>query len=203
MPTKLFEPILDLIGQRFGRLVVLRSFANGGGRGRILECRCDCGNIVERRSDHLKKTKTNGCEKCETQRRSQSRSRHGEFLKRKPGETKTRLWRTWSSMRERCSNPNVGCWPNYGGKGVRVCAAWEDFSVFREWALRTGYTDEMTIERRDAHLGYSPENCEWLPKSENSRRAAQNRNAKWRLNRLLDSNDPRPHFPIEMFFGHA
>lgn len=44
---------------------------------------------------------------------------------------------------------------------------WDDFAVFREWAMAHGYTDDMTIDRLDGDGDYTPDNCRWISKSEN------------------------------------
>ncbi len=75
-------------------------------------------------------------------------------------------------MRVRCSNPKQWTFKYYGGKGVRVCDAWHDFAVFRDWAASHGYADGLTIELINPEGNYDPANCEWITASENSRRMA-------------------------------
>lgn len=38
-------------------------------------------------------------------------------------------------MRQRCNNPKNKAYENYGGRGITICKEWDDFAVFREWAL--------------------------------------------------------------------
>lgn len=75
-------------------------------------------------------------------------------------------------MKQRCGNPKASKYPTYGGKGITVCDAWQGFEGFRDWARANGYADHLSIERNDPSKGYSPENCEWITLSENSRRGA-------------------------------
>lgn len=74
----------------------------------------------------------------------------------------TRLYRIWSAMKTRCYNPNSEAYPIYGGRGITVCDEWrKDFSAFHDWAMCSGYNDELTIDRINGDEGYSPGNCRW------------------------------------------
>jgi hypothetical protein len=53
-----------------------------------------------------------------------------------------------------------------------MCPEWRhDFRVFRDWALAHGYHNDLTIDRIDNDKGYSPDNCQWLTRAENTRKA--------------------------------
>lgn len=78
------------------------------------------------------------------------------------GESKTRLYKTWSSMKERCQNGSSRSYKNYGARGISVCDQWQDYITFRCWALDSGYSDKLSIERQNVNKGYSPENCTWI-----------------------------------------
>ena len=83
------------------------------------------------------------------------------------GESRTRLYKIWSDIKKRCTNPNCKSFPYYGGRGISLDPAWSnDFTAFRDWARAAGYQDNLTIERRDTNAGYSSKNCHWIPKSE-------------------------------------
>lgn len=87
----------------------------------------------------------------------------------KHGGCGTRLYSIWKQMRIRCYCVTNPTYRFYGARGIGICEEWNDFSVFRDWALANGYRDDLTIERENADKDYSPDNCCWITRSKNSK----------------------------------
>lgn len=74
----------------------------------------------------------------------------------------TRLYEIWWSMLGRCRYKNLKNYKFYGAKGIKVCEGWNSFIVFRDWALANGYTDDLSIDRKETTGNYEPSNCRWV-----------------------------------------
>jgi hypothetical protein len=64
-------------------------------------------------------------------------------------------------MKQRCQNTNCNNYKNYGGRGIKLCGEWNNFEIFRKWALKNGYRDGLEIDRINVNSDYCPENCRW------------------------------------------
>lgn len=85
------------------------------------------------------------------------------------GDTGTRLYRIWKTMKCRCNDHNHPTYKWYGARGITVVDEWqESYIAFREWALSHGYSEELELERVDVNKGYSPTNCKWISHHEQS-----------------------------------
>lgn len=148
----------DLTGQRFGLLTVLGiSGADNTGRTKWM-CMCDCGEVTQVITNSLKSGHTVSCGCYQRKRASETFGVHGQ--------SGTRLHRIWSNMRQRCENPKSDSYYLYGAKGITVCDEWHSFKQFYEWAMATGYSDSLSIDRKDSTKGYSPDNCRWATPQE-------------------------------------
>ena len=77
------------------------------------------------------------------------------------------LYQTWARMKRRCYNKNGDKYHRYGGRGIRMCEQWIDNpEVFIKWSLDNGYSEGLTIDRKDNDGNYSPDNCRWITKKD-------------------------------------
>jgi len=83
------------------------------------------------------------------------------------GRSKTRLYVIYNNMMSRCYyNENIR-YLNYGGRGISICNEWlKDYNIFKTWALKNGYSSNLTIDRKDVNKNYHPDNCRWITNKE-------------------------------------
>ena len=165
---------IDLTGQKFGRLTVIKRGKNTKYNKATFLCKCDCGNtkVVIGSSLTNGRTTSCGCKQVEdTIKRSTT---HGKCY--------TRLHSIWNGMKTRCYNKNRECYKNYGALGIKVCEEWKsDFQAFYDWSMSHGYNDNLTIDRINPYGNYEPSNCRWATRHEqnnNQRNSECNRKYK-------------------------
>ena len=112
---------------------------------------------------------------------------------RKHGKANTRLYTIWSGMRDRCFGTHRST-KHYKEVGRSICTAWNEFIVFEEWALSSGYAETLTIDRIDIDGNYSPDNCEWVTRSENTKRQHKDRHPTAKKVQLIATNGISKNF---------
>lgn len=138
---------LNLLGQRFGRLLVISEAKNTKNGQTVWICECDCGKQKELKSSALRHDKIKSC---------------GCLLVWKAdGYIKRIHYPTWWQIKDRCNNPNNIAFKNYGAKGIQMCKEWsDDYGSFHKWMVANNWKPGLQIDRYpDKNGHYSPDNC--------------------------------------------
>lgn len=150
----------------YDRLIVVDTWMVG--KRRWCRCNCKCGSQKICLFSNVVRGLTRSCGCYQKERASESHKTHGES--RGSGR---RLYTVWKGMNARCYRSNHTAYHLYGGRGITVCDEWRaSYEAFKLWALANGYRVGLTIDRKENHLGYSPENCrvaDWQTQQRNRR----------------------------------
>lgn len=157
--------VVDLTGQRFGRLTVLEMaepYISPKGQVQTMYlCRCDCGSIKTIRGYALKNGNTKSCGCLVPELSKIANTKHGM--------RNTKLYREWAAMKTRCFNSNFKSFADYGGRGIIVCDEWkDDFQAFYNYVSKLPHFMEegYSLDRINNDGNYEPRNVRWATVSQ-------------------------------------
>jgi len=146
---------MEIEQKRFNRWLVLGP-AESQGSTLMADAVCDCGTrkTVNYQNIRQGKSKSCGCLRHEISQK----------INLSHGRTKTKTYKIWLGMKRRCTNKNERFYPEYGGRGIKVCDRWA--ASFEAFLQDMGECPEgHSIERLDVNGHYEASNCKWLPRA--------------------------------------
>lgn len=152
---------IDMTDRRYGRLTVVKPSLVDPEKW---VCQCDCGKAKEINGCSLRRGLTQSCG-CLHVEAMKARGTHHK--------SKTKIYRLWSMMLDRCNNQKNKYYPRYGKRGIKVCERWETFDNF--YADMGERPNGKSLDRIDNDQGYTPDNCRWASPREQNINKADNR----------------------------
>lgn len=154
-----------MIGQRFGRLIILEYLRKNGKKH--VKCKCQCGTVKTFSLHNVRNGNTQSCGCLRRESIAKALTTHGMC--------NTSEYKTWTGILARCTNRNRKAYPHYGGRGITVCEEWHrSFEAFlNDMGMKP--FESAQIDRIDNNKGYYPQNCRWTTPKRNSNNRRNNR----------------------------
>lgn len=169
----------DLTGRIFGKLTVLKRGDEYSKSGKFLwSCICECGATRSASTQNLKIGTAKECLAClhVTRVNRMTGTRHAATH----GKSKTREFRIWRGLRQRCSDPNSPDWHKYGGRGITVDPKWDNSFLAFLSDVGLAPSPKHSIDRINNDGNYEPANCRWATPKEQCNNKRTNRIIEYR-----------------------
>jgi len=151
---------IDLIGNKYGKLEVIKRVENNNSNKICYLCKCDCGKLKIIQGASLKNGRTKSCGCIRNEFVVKKNTKHNL--------SNSRLYIVWKNMKERCLNKNCHKYKDYSARGITICKEWKNnFESFYNWAYKNGYDEnakygKCTIDRINNDGNYEPSNCRFV-----------------------------------------
>lgn len=146
----------DLTGKRFRMFSVINRDLESKKKEVRWIVKCDCGKIISIRSSSLTSGKSISCGCYAKEMNTKKHRTHGM--------SKTRTYRAWQNMIDRCDNANSKSYNNYGKRGITASHEWHNFNTF--YKDMGDKPKGLSLERKNNDMGYCKENCKWATPKE-------------------------------------
>lgn len=147
--------VLDLLGKRVGRLLVVERSENSSKGNSRWKCQCDCGEVTIVNGTNLSSSKTQSCGCLGKEKIGNLNRTHSMYGSRE--------WNSWRGMKSRCNNPKDTHFHLYGARGISYDSEWEFFDNF--FQDMGNCPEDYQLDRIDVNQGYYKENCRWTDKT--------------------------------------
>jgi len=162
----------DLLGLKFGRLLVIKEAGVNKNGKYIWLCKCDCGNEKLILSQRLINGASQSCGCLHKEQLLKMITKHG--MARRVSGKLNYLYVTWSNIKQRCGNVKNHAYPEYGGRGIFMCERWVNSFLFFSEDVGERPSVNHTLDRINNEIGYCPENCRWVEMDVQSRNKRNN-----------------------------